>query len=327
VGTTDIATSISGRWLAAWSATPSSGPSVVQATVRDLGGGWRPPVTISEAAADAGQPRVVVAPSGTGTVVWNRTSGGVQVVRAATIAASPTAGFGSPMILSPPDRDATRPRLAVDAVGDVVTFWGDSGASTFQARHATYDVAGPFLATFAAPHRAIAHRKVTFSASARDAWSPVATYTWSFSDGTTATGPTVTHAFAKRGTYAVKLTVVDGVGNGTTRVTSSKVLPRPRLTTFTLVDRRIRTTGKARLRIGLNLRAKVKIKLRSSQRHLVDGELHRVKILVKAERPAGLSTIVLDGSHLLPDTWVVTGTARRLGVDSSTRKQKLLVVD
>jgi len=38
------------------------------------------------------------------------------------------------------------------------------------------------------------------------------TYRWQFSDGTTATGSTVTHAFASYGTYAATLTVTDAFG-------------------------------------------------------------------------------------------------------------------
>jgi PKD repeat protein len=175
------------------------------------------------------------------------------------------------------------------------------------------------------PHRAVARRPVTYTSSAWDTWSGVASYTWSFGDGSTASGPVVDHTFKKRGTYAVTFKVTDGVGNTTTRTTSTKVVPRPVLTTFKLVDKQITTQDTTRLRIGLNLRAKVKVVLRSKHRLLVHGRLHRVKVILKATLPRGPSVLEVVGADLRPDTWVVTGTARKLGVDSAERKQKLRV--
>ena len=53
----------------------------------------------------------------------------------------------------------------------------------------------------------------TFDASAStDAEGPVAGYAWDFGDGSTATGPTASHAYGASGSYPVRLTVTDGVG-------------------------------------------------------------------------------------------------------------------
>jgi PKD repeat protein len=54
----------------------------------------------------------------------------------------------------------------------------------------------------------------TFSAAASgaDPSTILSSYVWSFGDGTTATGPTVAHAYASDGTYTVTLTVTDGFG-------------------------------------------------------------------------------------------------------------------
>ena len=41
----------------------------------------------------------------------------------------------------------------------------------------------------------------------------IASYRWSFGDGTTATGATATHSYGSAGTYTVTLTVTDGAGN------------------------------------------------------------------------------------------------------------------
>jgi hypothetical protein len=49
-------------------------------------------------------------------------------------------------------------------------------------------------------------------------------YSWNFGDGTSAVGPSVTHAYAKGGTYTVKLTVTDRGGNVSTSTQSVQVL-------------------------------------------------------------------------------------------------------
>lgn len=56
--------------------------------------------------------------------------------------------------------------------------------------------------------------------TATDAYSPDGTapaLAWDFGDGTRASGPAVTHAFAKRGLYVVQLTAGGGAGNGATQ--------------------------------------------------------------------------------------------------------------
>lgn len=55
---------------------------------------------------------------------------------------------------------------------------------------------------------------VTFDAStSSDAEGKIVSYTWDFKDGSTASGVTVTHSFAKIDDYNVKLTVKDASGN------------------------------------------------------------------------------------------------------------------
>ena len=51
----------------------------------------------------------------------------------------------------------------------------------------------------------------------------MASYTWSFGDGTSASGPAVAHTFAAKGGYPVTLTVTDAVGNSTTCTAATAV--------------------------------------------------------------------------------------------------------
>src|SRR5215211_2001398 len=63
------------------------------------------------------------------------------------------------------------------------------------------------------------------SATARDRWSGPPTIRWEFGDGSTATGASVSHAYAAAGTLAVRVTATDGAGNVTTRTATITVSP------------------------------------------------------------------------------------------------------
>jgi PKD repeat protein len=53
---------------------------------------------------------------------------------------------------------------------------------------------------------------ITFDASGSYDDGQIVSYFWDFGDGTTATGPHVTHTFANEGVYVVVLTVTDNQG-------------------------------------------------------------------------------------------------------------------
>lgn len=65
-------------------------------------------------------------------------------------------------------------------------------------------------------------------------------HAWSFGDGATATGPTVTHAFARPGEYAVRLTVTNAAGLTDVAPLAIQVLPQGRAPAacFEVVDER-----------------------------------------------------------------------------------------
>ncbi|WP_170964461.1 PKD domain-containing protein [Natronomonas salsuginis] len=59
---------------------------------------------------------------------------------------------------------------------------------------------------------------VSFDArGSTDAEGPISSYRWTFGDGSSATGPTQTHAYASGGIYTVRLTVTDDGGNTAVR--------------------------------------------------------------------------------------------------------------
>lgn len=52
----------------------------------------------------------------------------------------------------------------------------------------------------------------TFNASCSTGEGGITSYVWNFGDGSTATGPNVSHSFSGSGTYTVRLTVTDSIG-------------------------------------------------------------------------------------------------------------------
>jgi PKD repeat protein len=119
------------------------------------------------------------------------------------------------------------PRVTVAPGGDVAVGWGwntsDSGA--WEARLAALDVEGPVVADGTAS--ATAGTAVRLSADARDRFSDVASVTWDLGDGATASGSSVSHAYAAAGTYEAKVTATDEHGNARTAVRTVTVAAAP----------------------------------------------------------------------------------------------------
>jgi hypothetical protein len=334
VSNPEVATSGSGRVVATWSAKPDMGTRRVQAAIREPGAAWGPAVGLSDIAADAVLPRVVVAANGVSTVVWAGSNGTFGVIQGAS-AALGSASWSGATVSPDVSRDAFQPRLAVDSHGDVAVFWVDIGTTDFQARYAAYDVAGPVLGTVTAPTEGTAGKALSYAASATDTWSSVA-YAWTFGDGKSATGPTAKHTYAKKGSYATTLTVTDAVGNATTRTTTTKVAaPVPKLKTFVLTRSKIQALSRAvakktKLTVKLNTKATLKLVFKSKHRHVVKGKRRFLRVVRKLRLPQGLTRITIKGKvsgrFLAPDTYVITGTARNTSGTSSKKTVKLTIV-
>ncbi len=84
------------------------------------------------------------------------------------------------------------------------------------------------------PYSAYKRAAITFSgASSYDPDGDTLTYQWDFGDGTTATGPSVTHAFDTSGTHTVTLVVHDGKASSAPATTTATVSNRaPKATIY-----------------------------------------------------------------------------------------------
>jgi PKD repeat protein len=237
--------------------------------------------------------------------------------------------------------DPFGPAADTAAGGDIVAVWAGYSDETehglLSAR--AYDVDGPLVNALSIPATGMAGTPVAFSVTAVDAWSAVASTSWSFGDGTTASGATVSHTYAAAGSYAVAVTVTDAVGNARTRtgsvVVSAKpvvvVVPEPQLTGVKLTKKTIHVKSSdesptaTKLKLKLNTDAKVKVVLKRTQK--VDGKA--VKATVTKALEKGSSAIKLTskvgGKKLPPGIYKVKVTAKNSVGRSAATTVKLTI--
>jgi PKD repeat protein len=106
------------------------------------------------------------------------------------------------------------PTLVNDEQGSVVAFFTNA---LKQTRAAAYDAGPPIMTGASVPASATAGQPAAFSSTFVDLWSGLAPSQplWSFGDGASASGGSVTHTFTAPGTYTVTLTATDAFGNAT----------------------------------------------------------------------------------------------------------------
>jgi hypothetical protein len=209
VSATDVA-SAHGRAVAVWDGVPDGSPHVVQTATRGLDGNWSTGVSISNPLQNAMNPSVVMDRAGNATAVWKRFNGSVDVAQGAVKRAGKP--FAAAVNLSSAERNAFPPSVAVDGAGDAVAFWVDAGAIALQARSAAFDRAGPAISALKVPKTTAPGKRTSYSVTAKDTWSPITSYRWRFGDGTKASGRSVSHTFARSGSYQVTLTITDNYG-------------------------------------------------------------------------------------------------------------------
>jgi len=105
--------------------------------------------------------------------------------------------------------------IAVDASGDAYVAWTDGRTSGQDVYTSSLDVVAP-VANAGADRTVDQGASFVLDASASTDNLGIASYAWTFGDGTTGTGPSMSHAYATPGTYTAMVTVTDRSGNAAT---------------------------------------------------------------------------------------------------------------
>jgi hypothetical protein len=216
------AISDAGRAYAAVALDDAGGAQAVWLQAGIVEGATRPALGAFAAAPlsapNANPPAVAGSPAGDATAVWVTAGAG------ATLSAShraPGDGFAEPVVLdtavpgSTPSvgLDANAP-VAVDDQGNAyVLNVRTVGGSARTLRAFTYDNAAPTIGSVSVPAALTVGQAGALTATATDRVATTPAYGWSFGDGATGSGPSVTHAYASPGTYTATVTVTDAVGN------------------------------------------------------------------------------------------------------------------
>jgi hypothetical protein len=258
-GSPDVALNPAGdavvTWSAATSAVVGSKSAIVQAAIRPAGGAWQAPVDISEAGQEVDEPpfepKAAVDPQGNTIAVWEGLDGEDRVIQSAVRPAD-SGDWQAPVNLSASEMRANDVQLAIDSQGNAVSVWTLGNGSSVQA--AGYD-AGPLLYGSSIPKTGMVGQPVSFSSSPLAVWSALGETSWSFGDGLSAGGTSVTHVYTAPGNYKVTLSSVDALGNASSASATIAISPAlamasttktpPVLTGVGLTNRRFRIGRRA----------------------------------------------------------------------------------
>jgi PKD domain len=134
-----VATAASGDAVAVWS-TVRVGTRVLQAAFRPRGAAWQPAVDVAATGrGDPPTPDVALDPDGNAHAVWVGGSGAARLHASTRLRAS--SAWSPPVAVSPPNRGANEPRIALDATGNAVVAWTDPEGAT---RAAIKPASGPW---------------------------------------------------------------------------------------------------------------------------------------------------------------------------------------
>jgi hypothetical protein len=216
-----VAVDPSGNAVAIWRAADNT----ISAASRAAGGSFGTAQT-GISAPTASNPKVLLDPNGQAIAIWQRSDADGQRIETAT---RPLGGsFGSVRAISSL-KYANSPALGVDGLGNAIAVWAFADATKAApnntVQYSAYDASPPTLSVNT-PSGGNTGQTLGFSASVFDVWSPVTT-TWSFGDGTSATGNSVTHAYGGASAFNVVATARDAVGNATSTSRSVQITTPP----------------------------------------------------------------------------------------------------
>jgi len=224
-----VAVDPGGDAIATWEVDEGAGHFVAQASSMPAGGSWQTPVQLSEAGESAGRASIAFDPHGDAVAVWSASNGAGSIVQASSMPAG--GSWQTPVQLSEAGEYALDSTVAVDSHGDAVAVWERFPHNDNQemdvVQAAEHVAAGPLLNEVSIPTSGVAGQQLSFSVAPLDGWATLGETHWSFGDGTDAGGTSVTHTYAAAGSYHVKLTSADVLGNTTSASGTVTVAPSP----------------------------------------------------------------------------------------------------
>ncbi len=213
----------SGNAVAVWSRSNGTN-TIVQSASKSAGGFWQSPVDLSAAGQNAEAPRLAVDPAGDALALWRRYDGANYVIQSAS---RPAGGaWQSPVDLSAIGRNAFEPELATDPEGDAVAAWSRFDGTDTIVQGAGYDAAGPRLRSLSIPLASTVRQPLAFSVSPFDVWSAIGAISWSFGEGATASGASVSHTYASPGVYPVSVIAADALANARGATGTVTIFPK-----------------------------------------------------------------------------------------------------
>ncbi|GAB3031482.1 hypothetical protein GCM10011376_24750 [Nocardioides flavus (ex Wang et al. 2016)] len=303
---------------------------IVTSATRKAGGAWSSPVSLSTPARDSWDPQIAVDLAGNATVLWSRADDGGRVVEAAN---RPAGGeWSEPVDLSAPG-DAWNPQVAVDPAGNATAVWARKDGAGYVVQARGLDAAGPVVTEITGETPRTARGTRVYSVKAHDVWSRVASARWTFPDGTTETGASVSYAGSLPG--SVRVVLADSVGNATACTYTGTFTCRPTTRIAPVVDRVRLNTKKIRA-VGSDARAATKakatIRLDTDARVTFTFRKAGSKPVRLSKRlDAGRNVVVVRarlraGKVLEPGRWKVVVTAKNKAGTSAKKKLRLRVV-
>jgi hypothetical protein len=155
--------------------------------------------------------------------------------------------------LDTPAEELVLNQLVPDQDGSVAAFWTarvktgpNPGEVATKFRAAAFDGGGPNLLGAGIPASGVAGQPVAMSANFFDLWSGLGEApSWSFGDGSGASGAQVSHTYSAPGTYTITVTAHDGLGNQTSSSYPITIAPSalntgpPRVGTLTMLAAKV----------------------------------------------------------------------------------------
>lgn len=121
-----VAMNAAGDQIVVWQSESGRGfgSFVVQAAVRQVGGRFSAPVTVSTAGQDGEGPQAAIDRDGDATVIWQGSAAGGATTTTAQAVEHPAGGtFSDPVTLSAPGQDIALPQIAMSGAGETFAIW------------------------------------------------------------------------------------------------------------------------------------------------------------------------------------------------------------